>query len=110
MENLSFPGGAGGKEPACQCSRRGFNSWVRKIPWGRKWQPIPVIILAWKIPWTEESGGLSPWGLMESDTTEHTDTHNGEFTPGQLTRPLFSPRHRQNRDSRQDDPGADSFV
>ena len=29
-------------------------------------------ILAWKIPWTEEPGGLSPWGRKESDTTEHT--------------------------------------
>ena len=28
-------------------------------------------ILAWKIPWTEEPGGLhSPWGWKESDTTE----------------------------------------
>ena len=28
-------------------------------------------ILAWRIPWTEESGGLySPWGHKESDTTE----------------------------------------
>ena len=26
--------------------------------------------LAWKIPWTEEPGGLSPWGRKESDTTE----------------------------------------
>ena len=25
-------------------------------------------ILAWKIPWAEESGEL-PWGLKESDTT-----------------------------------------
>ena len=37
-------------------------------------------ILAWRIPWTEESGGLqySPWGRKESDTTEqltHTHTH-----------------------------------
>ena len=29
-------------------------------------------ILAWQIPWTEEPGGLSPWGRKESDTTEHT--------------------------------------
>ena len=29
------------------------------------------IILAWRIPWTEEPGGLySPWGHKESDTTE----------------------------------------
>ena len=27
-------------------------------------------ILAWRIPWTEESGGFSPWGRKESDTTE----------------------------------------
>ena len=27
-------------------------------------------ILAWKIPWTEEPGGLHPMGLLELDTTE----------------------------------------
>ena len=27
-------------------------------------------ILAWRIPWTEEPGVLSPWGCKESDTTE----------------------------------------
>ena len=27
-------------------------------------------ILAWKIPWTEEPVGYSPWGLKEVDTTE----------------------------------------
>ena len=28
-------------------------------------------ILAWKIPWTEEPGGLySPWGRKKSNTTE----------------------------------------
>ena len=36
-------------------------------------------ILAWRIPWTEEPGGLySPKGRKESDTTEgayHTYTH-----------------------------------
>ena len=29
------PGGASGKEPACQC-RRLRDPWVRKIPWSRK--------------------------------------------------------------------------
>ena len=29
-------------------------------------------ILAWRIPWTEEPGGLSPLGHKESDTTEVT--------------------------------------
>ena len=28
-------------------------------------------ILAWRIPWTEEPGGLhSPWGCKQSDMTE----------------------------------------
>ena len=41
-------------------------------------------ILACKIPWTEEPGGLySPWGHKEWDTTErlthtHTHTHTGK--------------------------------
>ena len=27
-------------------------------------------ILAWRIPWTEEHSGYSPWGHKESDKTE----------------------------------------
>ena len=27
-------------------------------------------ILAWRIPWTEDPAGYSPWGRKESDTTE----------------------------------------
>ena len=61
---LSFPGGASGKELTCQCRRHKrpvFDPCVGKIPWGRKWQPTPVI-LAWRIPWTEEPGGLQSMG------------------------------------------------
>ena len=32
-------------------------------------------ILAWKIPWTEEPGGYSPWSHKELDTTEHMHTN-----------------------------------
>ena len=32
-------------------------------------------ILAWKIPWTEETGDYSPWVVKELDMTEHTHTH-----------------------------------
>ena len=32
-------------------------------------------ILAWKIPWTEEPGGYSPWGRRESDTTDWAQQH-----------------------------------
>ena len=32
-------------------------------------------VVFWKIPWTEEPGGLhSPWGHKELDTTEHAQT------------------------------------
>ena len=31
-------------------------------------------ILAWKIPWTEEHGGLQSMGSQESATTEHIGT------------------------------------
>ena len=33
-----------GKEPTSQCRRHGFNPWVRKIRWRRKWQPIPALL------------------------------------------------------------------
>ena len=32
-------------------------------------------ILAWKIPWAEESGGLQSMGLKESETTERLSMH-----------------------------------
>ena len=33
-----------GKESATQCKRSGFDPWVRKIPWRRKWQSTPVFL------------------------------------------------------------------
>ena len=33
-----------GKGLACQCRRHGFNPWVQKIPWSRRWQPTPVFL------------------------------------------------------------------
>ena len=46
-ENLGFPGGATGKEPACRCrrhKRHGFDPWVGSIPRRRAWQPTPVFL------------------------------------------------------------------
>ena len=42
-------------------------------------------ILAWRIPWTEEPGGLhrgklSPWDSKELDTTEQLNTHTHTHT------------------------------
>ena len=35
-----------GKESTCQCRRHRFDPWSRKIPWRKKWQPLPPSILA----------------------------------------------------------------
>ena len=44
--------------------RCGLDPWAGKSPWRRKWQPRPVI-LAWRIPWTEELGWLQSIGLQK---------------------------------------------
>ena len=71
---LGFPGGASDKEPACQCrrcKRQGFNPWVRKIPWRRARQPIPVF-LPGESHELRSLAGYSPWNCKESDMTEAT--------------------------------------
>ena len=57
----------------CQCRRRkscGFDPWVRKIPWSRKWKPGPVF-LPGQFHRQRSLVGYSPWGHTESDVTEH---------------------------------------
>ena len=63
LYSKGFLGGASVKEPTCQCRRHTrcrFKSWVGKISWRRKWQPI--LVSAWRIPWTEEPGRLQSMG------------------------------------------------
>ena len=63
-----------GKESACQCRRHKrfrFNPWVGKVPWRRERQPS----LTWRIPQTEEPGGLQSMGsqrVRHSWATEHS--------------------------------------
>ena len=48
-------------------------TWVRSLGWEdllKKGMATLSSIPAWRIPWTEEPGGYSPWGRKESDTTE----------------------------------------
>ena len=49
-----------GKKSTCQCRRRGFNPWVGKIPWRRKWQPTPVSLTR-KCNGQRSLAGCSPW-------------------------------------------------
>ena len=54
------------------CSGRlRFDSWVGKIPWGRKWQPAPVF-LPGEFHGQRRLVGYHPWGGKESDMTEAT--------------------------------------
>ena len=59
---LGLPSGTSGKESVCWCKRPcRFDPWIRRIPWSRKWQPVPVF-LPGRIPWTENPGGLPSMG------------------------------------------------
>ena len=53
-----------------QCRRPGFESRVKKIPL-EEGMATHSSILAWRIPWTEEPGGLQAMGVSrQSDRTE----------------------------------------
>ena len=74
---LGLPRWLSGKESACQCrrwKRPGFDPWVGKIPWRRKWHPTPVF-LPGESHRQRSLAGHSSWGCKESDTTEWLSTH-----------------------------------
>ena len=54
-----------GKESACQRRRRRFDPWVWKIPWRKKWQPIPVFL-------SGKSQGEAWWATAHGVTKSHT--------------------------------------
>ena len=71
---MGFLGGSSGKEPTCHCrrrKRRGFDPWVGKIAWNRKWQPT-LVMLPGKSHGQRSLAGNSPWARTESDMTEVT--------------------------------------
>ena len=60
-----FPGGS-----ACQCRRyrrRGFDPWVRKILWRKKWQPTPIFFL-------ENPMDRGTWWATVHGITKNQDT------------------------------------
>ena len=63
---------ARGKESAHQCRIwcriHGLDSWVRKIPWRRKWQPTPAFVPG-KSHGRRSLVGYRPWGHEELGTT-----------------------------------------
>ena len=83
---MGFPWWLSGKESACQCRRRWFNSWVRKIPWRRKWLPSPGKSLGQR-----SLVGYSPWDCRRvrwlSNSTMTTTTWHGPNSPPSM--PVF---------------------
>ena len=70
-----LPRWCSGKESVCQYGRHRrhrFDPWVRKNPLEEE-MATHSSILAWKIPWTEESGELQSMG---SQRVGHNWTHN----------------------------------
>ena len=66
-----FPRLLRGKEFTCQCRRPkrcGFDPWVRKVTWRRKWQ-CTAVFLPEKPHRQRRLVGYSPWRCKESDIT-----------------------------------------
>ena len=68
-----FPGASNGVEFACQCRRRRFHPWVRKIPWSRKWHPT-LVFLPGEFHGQRNLVGYNLWGSKKSDATERLST------------------------------------
>ena len=74
-----------GKEPICQCRRHrkcGFDLWVRKIPWRRKWQSTPVFLP--RLSRGQRSlSGYNPWDCkrvghdLETKQQQHVHVSRG---------------------------------
>ena len=69
-------GGGVGLHPHSKASafrrEKQVNPLVRKISWRRKPHPS---ILAWRIPWTEEAGGLQSMGSQSQTRLKRLGTH-----------------------------------
>ena len=70
------PSGLSGKESTYQCRRHGFNPWVGKIPWRRKWQPSPG-----DLPGKSHQHG-APWATVHGVEGAHAGNHNSHQTEG----------------------------
>ena len=54
-----------------QCRRPGFNPWIRKSPWRRKWEPTPVF-LPGEYHGQEKPGGLQSMGSQSRTRLSHS--------------------------------------
>ena len=71
IETAGVPGVSAGKASPCHAGDAGSVPGLGRSP--RERNGTHSSILAWRIPWTDKSGGFgaaSPWGRKESDMTE----------------------------------------
>ena len=73
--------------------------------------------LAWRIPWTEEPGGLQSLGSQESDTTERLSIHTQTLckssmlhSPGESLVNKPTKRKRDLRDGRERERQRDDII
>ena len=64
-----FPGDSVVKKLAYQVRRYGFDPWVRKIPWRRKWHPLQYSCLG-----NLMDKGACPWGYIVHGVAKESDT------------------------------------
>ena len=81
-------GGTSGKEPAYQCRRhvrQGFDLWVGKTPWRRKWQHTPVFLTGETHGQRNLAMDYGPKGHKQLDTTGltyHCNAMTNQFLKG----------------------------
>ena len=95
VKNLSANAGDASPLWAPKMIEQGFDFWVWKISWRRKWQPTPVDLLGKFHGW-RSLVVYSPWSHEESDTTVcvlvRAHTHTLQISR-QKNSYLFSPRY-----------------
>ena len=79
-----YPKGKSRPLPSRRC---GFNAWLGKIPWRRKWQLAPVFLLG-ESHGQKSLAGYSPWGCK--DTTEMTQQGHTHTSPDVLVARIVS--------------------
>ena len=89
---ILFPGGASGKESACQCRRymrQGFDPWVGKIPWSRNplhWSGKPLQYSCLENPTDRGAWWATVHGVAKRQTwLKRLSTHAQSLKPHTLS-------------------------
>ena len=81
---VGFPGGTRVKDFACQyprCKRCGFDPWIRKISWRRKW--LPTLVFLWPV-----EDGLERRKIGGQGTQEFFNSSDQQEAKGEGSRPF----------------------